>query len=179
MHTCMYSIYSLWNFCINCIWSQSEQMYHFFVKFLSSYQSQTAWCLWICCVSAVELSDFATFAIFDVSVCVRVLAKLGLVWTGGELSGCAKEVPIRYAMGIGGASFVKARSIYWLCCPCSPAGHGARNAFVQSIKKWLSPLSRAVRSTYLIRHWLYHSWGYGGISVLSGTAMEARLPDIW
>jgi len=86
---------------------------------------------------------------------------------------------IRYAMGISGASFVKAQSIYWLCCPCSPAGHGARNASSNQSKKWLSPLSRAVCSTYLIRHWLYHSWGYGGISVLSGTAMKAHLPDIW
>ncbi len=34
------------------------------------------------------------FVIFDVPACVEVLVKLGLVWTGGGPSGCAKEVPI-------------------------------------------------------------------------------------
>ena len=63
------------------------------MKFLSSYQLQTAQCLQICCVSAVKLNDFATFVIFDVSACMGVLVKLGLVWTGGGPSGCAKEVP--------------------------------------------------------------------------------------
>lgn len=61
-------------------------------------------------------------------------------------------ITIYYAMGIGGASFVKALFIDWLCCPCFPGGTGCPQSFVQSIKKWLSPLSRAVRSTYHIRH---------------------------
>jgi len=63
------------------------------VKFLSFHQLQITQHLQICCVSAVKLSDFVMFVIFDVSVCVGVLAKLGLVWTGGGPSGCAKEVP--------------------------------------------------------------------------------------
>jgi len=67
-------------------------MCHSFVKFLSFHQSQIAQHLQICCVSVVKLDDFATFAIFDVPARVGVLAKLGLVWTGGGPSGCAKEV---------------------------------------------------------------------------------------
>jgi len=63
------------------------------VKFLSSHQSQATQHLQICHVPAVKLNDFATFTIFGVPARVGVLAKSGLVWTGGGPSGCVKEVP--------------------------------------------------------------------------------------
>jgi len=82
-------------------WSQSGQMCCSFVKFLGSHQPRTAQRLRICCVPAIELSDFATFAIFGVPARVEVLAKSGLVRTGGGPSGCAKEVPIPSPAEIG------------------------------------------------------------------------------